>query len=355
MEWKYRKEFQVMPGIKLKYGKNGISTQIQKPQNNTDDLKTIQEKLQHQLYKPYEDKHEVKSNSISSLTPESLKEFISLILSANKSFDDTNQIVSHKSASYDAKTNKLDRLNRSLFKFLFKKKRELLTSETSTLKEELEEAQEQLKLTAIHLEVDSEDVYADLFTNVKTAFRLLQKSEKKWDFTSSRATNRIAERTTAGSTITRSSIEISERGLPILEAEEHALCFHNINGGDIYFYPGFLVVYENKTQFALISYTDLVIDFIPLRFIESENLPRDSEVVGETWYKTNKDGSPDKRFASNYKIPIALYGEVKLTSSSGLNELYCFSNHDYAQLFYKALFNYIDSLKKSASLLNAFL
>ena len=72
MEWKYRKEFQVMPGIKLKYGKNGISTQIQKPQNNIDELKTIQEKLQHQLYKPYEDKHEIKSGSISSLTSDSL-------------------------------------------------------------------------------------------------------------------------------------------------------------------------------------------------------------------------------------------------------------------------------------------
>jgi hypothetical protein len=262
--------------------------------------------------------------------------------------------IKEKSETYNGKYNKLNRLNKSLFKFLFKKKRELLTEETAALDAELAELKEQLQLTSIQLEIDSEDVYAGMFDTLRKAFGILMCSEKKWDFTSSKSTNRFVERTTATSTITRSPIEISEKRLQILQSQENALCFHNINGGDIYFYPGFLIVYENKPQFALVNYTDLDIEFRQQRFIESEQVPKDSKVVGETWYKTNKDGSPDRRFASNYKIPMALYGEIKLTSTSGLNELYCFSNLEYARLSYKALFDYTDSLKKAKALLSAF-
>lgn len=349
MEWKFRKDFQVIPGVYLKYGKGGIHTEI-KPL--TDDKEFETEKLKHKIFKPYEDQHEIKSASIDKLTSGELREFKALLIASHKASNETSTILTSKSTKLSIQTQKLARLRKSLFKFLFKKRITLLEQDLPLLNEEVEELQEQLRCSSVQLEIDSEDTFAELYKNVKKAFGLLNSSEKKWDFTSSRQTNRIAERTSAANTITRSEIKISERHLPILRTKEPALCFHNINGGDIFLYPGFLIVYESNADFAIISYTDLIVEFSDVRFIETEPVPTDAKIVDKTWLKVNKDGSPDRRFSNNYQIPIVLYGEIHMKSSSGLNEVYCFSNIELASLFYKSLTNYIDAIQKSQALLN---
>src|SRR5262249_27237993 len=61
----------------------------------------------------------------------------------------------------------------------------------------------------------------------------------------------------------------------------------------------------------------VAIEYVPTRFIEREVIPADSPVVGHTWLKANKDGSPDKRFKDNVKIPVVQYGTLTLRSSTG--------------------------------------
>jgi hypothetical protein len=122
----------------------------------------------------------------------------------------------------------------------------------------------------------------------------------------------------------------------------------------MYLFPGFLIVFASSQEFALIDYADLEIKYEKSRFIEDEKMPSDSQIVGQTWFKVNKDGSPDRRFASNYQIPIALYGKLQFTSASGLNEVFCFSNCESTLLFGKALGDYIDAIKKANSMLARF-
>jgi len=55
-------------------------------------------------------------------------------------------------------------------------------------------------------------------------------------------------------------------------------------------------------------------------------VPSDARVVGQTWEKANKDGSRDRRFASNRQVPIALYGGLSLKSTTGLWEEFHVSN-----------------------------
>lgn len=351
MEWKFRKDFQVMPGIYLKYGKGGIHTEI-KPLATDIEFET--QKLKHSILKPYEAQHEIKSASIDKLTSKELQDFKALLLASDKASNETNSILTTKTTVLNNHTQKLTNLKKSFFKFLFKKKINLMEQDLPLLIEEVEELKEQLRYSSVHLEIDSEDTFADLYKNVKKAFTLLNSSQKKWDFTSSKQTNRIAERTSAANTITRSEIKISERHLPIIRTETPALCFHNINGGDLFLYPGFLIVYESNADFAIISYTDLKIDFNQVRFIETDPIPTDTKVVDKTWFKVNKDGSPDKRFSNNYQIPIVVYGEIHLKSSSGLNEVYCFSNTELTNLFFIALTEYIDAIQKSQALINEF-
>jgi hypothetical protein len=61
------------------------------------------------------------------------------------------------------------------------------------------------------------------------------------------------------------------------------------------------------------------------RFIETEAVPSDASIVGQTWQHPNKSGGPDRRFKDNRQIPICLYETMHVTSGSGLNELVEFS------------------------------
>lgn len=353
MEWKFRKEFPIMPGVKLQYGKNGIKTEFSSPVDPEDhDFQA--EKLKHQLFRSYDASNEIKSAATGKLTSESLKNFKAVLLASDAAFEETQSISDNRNAKLSATTRKINRLEKSVFKFLFKKRLQHHYETRSLLEEEIAELKEQLTLSTISLEIDSEDVYFDLYSNINKAFELLTQSKKKWDFTSSKRNNMIADRTSASESVTRSEISISHKNLPIIRSTEPALCFHNMNGGDLYFYPGFLIVYESKAKFDLINYVDLSVTYRDQQFIETETVPDDSRVVGHTWYKVNKDGSPDRRFSDNYQIPIALYGQVVLTTKTGLNEVYCFSHADYAQLFVKALSDYISSLKAASSLLKEF-
>jgi len=82
----------------------------------------------------------------------------------------------------------------------------------------------------------------------------------------------------------------------------------------------------SKTAFSVIDFHDVNPTTIQVKFHEVEGVPSDSKTVGQTWAKTNKDGSRDKRFAGNYQIPIAQYGELTLKSETGLWEAFHFSN-----------------------------
>lgn len=88
----------------------------------------------------------------------------------------------------------------------------------------------------------------------------------------------------------------------------------------LYFLPDLvLVVHEGKV--GAVAYDSLQIRWQDSRFIEEGEVPRDAQVVSETWKHPNKSGGPDRRFANNHRIPICLYESIHLTSGNGLNEL----------------------------------
>ena len=75
-----------------------------------------------------------------------------------------------------------------------------------------------------------------------------------------------------------------------------------------------------------LNYKDITSSSNTTRFIESEGVPSDSQIVGQTWKYVNKSGGPDRRFKDNRQLPICLYGELKLTSALGLNTVIMYSN-----------------------------
>lgn len=93
------------------------------------------------------------------------------------------------------------------------------------------------------------------------------------------------------------------------------------------FLPDSLFIMQGSKIGAL-SYLDIIINAHTTRFIESERVPKDAKIVGETWKYVNKSGGPDRRFKNNPALPICLYGELELHSASGLDTIIMFSNVD---------------------------
>jgi hypothetical protein len=115
----------------------------------------------------------------------------------------------------------------------------------------------------------------------------------------------------------------------------------------IYFFPDRLLVYASEGVGA-VAYDALEVGWGDSRFIEEGGVPSDAQVVDKTWRYVNKSGGPDRRFNNNCEIPIALYGVVQFSSSSGLREVFQLSRTGIGPQFEKAVQRVADVLRKRA-------
>lgn len=97
----------------------------------------------------------------------------------------------------------------------------------------------------------------------------------------------------------------------------------------LYFFPDRLLVYD-RTRVGSVAYSELQVATRTVQFIETDRVPNDSQRFGTTWRYVNKKGGPDRRFKDNRELPILLYGELRLTSTTGLNEAFECSRPDVA-------------------------
>ena len=89
----------------------------------------------------------------------------------------------------------------------------------------------------------------------------------------------------------------------------------------LYFFPDRVLVYD-KEGVGAVAYRDLQVRANTVNFRESNDVPKDAQVISSTWMYVNRDGGPDRRFRNNHQIPIVEYGELRLRSGSGLDELF---------------------------------
>ncbi|MGV8880474.1 MAG: hypothetical protein ACOH2A_15760 [Sphingobacteriaceae bacterium] len=140
------------------------------------------------------------------------------------------------------------------------------------------------------------------------------------------------------------------KSIPEIKTKYDALYLENANGADIYIYPYFIIMYSNRINFAIIGLDEISFNQSYVRFTETGSVPKDSVIIDETWAKVNKNGTPDKRFKGNYRIPVVKYGEITLTTDLGLNEEYEFSNYEFTEDFGKAFKEYQSTIKSLKNL-----
>lgn len=104
----------------------------------------------------------------------------------------------------------------------------------------------------------------------------------------------------------------------------------------LHFFPDRVLVYDANGVGA-VGYQELRVGVSATRFIESDSVPRDAEVVDRTWKYVNKSGGPDRRFKDNKELPVCRYEEIALSSPSGLNEVLQLSRCGSGSEFAKAI------------------
>lgn len=91
----------------------------------------------------------------------------------------------------------------------------------------------------------------------------------------------------------------------------------------LFFLPDKLLVVSGN-RVGAINYNEIRLELGTTRFIEDEAVPKDAKVVGTTWLKVNKNGTPDRRYKENRQVPICEYGAIVIESGSILYvELMC--------------------------------
>lgn len=281
---------------------------------------------------------EIHSASTELLTSETLKALKKLIYDAFEQREEINREL------VTARTEKVKAVSRygawergwlfkRLFKGAFAKRRE--DSETTT--DKVAELEEQLRLSTIatYIEIDKEQ--ADLYYHLKDEFAALCDCAAIWDVKSHQATDKFHERTVADLSVCREKVRFNISGCDLIQWEQTVPHLQNAKGGDFYLYPGFILYRVAREAFSVIEYHDVRGNASLLSFNEEEGVPSDSKVIGQTWAKSNKDGSRDRRFANNYQIPIVQYGLVTLKSDNGLWEEFEFSNPQRLMNFLNAL------------------
>lgn len=209
----------------------------------------------------------------------------------------------------------------------------------------IEDLQDQFEKCLVNIDINIDQNIENQFNTLTNRYRELSTCSKIWDLISSSSQNSRIARSNADASVQRQLITFGSNHINIIQSRFRPLYFANANGGDLYFYPGFIFYFENDLRFALIDFRDLELTLTNLQFIEQEAVPADTTIIKQTWAKANLDGSPDRRFKNNFQIPVCQYGRIDFKTHGGLNESFMFSNYEKTRTFANSLHQFLQLSK----------
>ena len=379
MGFRFRRSFKVFPGVRVNLSKSGLSTSfggrgasinvssrgvrgtVGIPGTGLSYSQKLTPGLNHsnagtsQFWIPpsqspspnvpqtqASDLNAIASGPLHSITSPKLMDLRQMLIDAAKQ---KSEVAMHvKETLRELKRRSFELKMKSLLKPLFRKRIEYLDDHIPELRAHVNYLNSMTFATKIDLSVQAPQAALAAFSYVERAFEQCANSSVIWHIVAQREINQVAERSSASRGIDRKPVRFLRGSNDLVEFGGKSLTLENTNGNIIYIYPGFLVIAASNGEFALITIEDLFIKFDAKQFVETERVPPDSRVVGRTWFKCNKDGSPDRRFSNNFEIPICEYGSLSFVTGRGLNEEYQISNAQSAIGFGNALAQFRNAL-----------
>lgn len=174
----------------------------------------------------------------------------------------------------------------------------------------------------MELHYDMDENYRQVYEQFKHYFSAFSKSAKIWQYLNVAHTNDLKRNAGAGKLIKRIAVHgVSQNKVPIpYFITNVAIPCISLRNLELFFLPERLLIKRGNT-FAAVFYKNLHINSMVTRFIESEWLPHDADVVDYTWRYVNKNGGPDRRFNNNRQFPVCAYSEYTFTSDTGIFEV----------------------------------
>lgn len=71
----------------------------------------------------------------------------------------------------------------------------------------------------------------------------------------------------------------------------------------------------NGLKVAMVRYEDATLSAHPIKWKENARVAKDTEVMYTAWQHENKDGTQDRRFSQNRKVPVCRYTSVHISDS----------------------------------------
>ena len=370
MGWKYRKRINVIPGFRLNLSKSGMSATIGikgfsvnmgkngtylntgipgtgiydriKLDNKTPDGSTPKNNTQNVPTSIENNPYEIKSFEPELLSSEGL---FGLKESIIKACEIKNEL---KEESKKAKSKKNGALFLAIIThiFIFGIFIKWFRDNYKQSKADAEDAEQNYNNFKLDMDFNMDETLLKEYLLIKECYEKVKNSNKIWDITSSQSIDRVKERSSASSTVTRTPVTFSYGSLDYINSKYEAFKLQNANGSDLYIYPGFIIIpSERSNDFAIIDLKEIEIEHHEQRFVENEIVPSDTKIVGQTWEYVNKNGSPDKRYSYNPEIPIVLYYKFTLKTTKGLHECFQVSFCEAGNLFCRSIELYRDSLR----------
>jgi len=168
----------------------------------------------------------------------------------------------------------------------------------------------------VNISFDLDDESRRRFEDLQGALSALARCSRVWRLTSEESTDDWKRHGGANSLVTRNQVTLA-RGLPAVVKSNITPHVISTLTQTLYFFPDRLLVFQRR-RVGGVPYADLQVEVKQVRFQEEGSVPGDSKVVDTTWRYVNKNGSPDRRFNDNREIPICEYGELRLSSPTGL-------------------------------------
>lgn len=353
MTWTYRKRIKIIPGVHLNISRRGISTNI--------GIKGANITFGHGS--TYVNRHKISSTpdvhtptivaprgNIFSVAPteitnQDMQAVKDTILSAHQQRKELQQDLGKVGLALRSSQTQLTVSYVFLYGLIIKSVSQGIKARIESQREAIVEIKEELEKSRMGLDITFDDELLRKYELVTATFRKLSQSNRIWDVTSAVDENRRVTRSAASTLVTKTQVTIGVKSIDDILSNFEPLWFKNANGADLYFYPGFIIMYDSKERFGIIDLKELQFNFAPVRFIEEGVVPPDTKIIDQTWHKVNKNGAPDKRFRDNFQIPIVRYGRISMRTTAGVHEEYQFSNYEAAETFSFAFMDFLDAVK----------
>lgn len=383
MGFRFYKSFKLFPGVRLNLSKSGISAGVGIPGANinfssrgkrttfgipgtglshitqekypsgSSHQTTIDEPVVYHEYAPelsvnvfdQPTPRQIQSGSIDELSSSGLEQLVESTKQLVKQRGEIGVHIQRLSINLGVVATKLKKKKTSLFRYFFRNSIAKLSTHECQLSADLSDHKTWLSNSKIELQFSSPPNIKTNYGHVVRAFENLCNCECVWDITADEAINKVRTRSAADKSLFRKRVSLSFSETDLFSFPGKSMLFENANGEDLHILQEIVFMLREDSQIALIEIKDIELEYSTTNFIEEAEIPADSQIVGKTWAKVNKNGKPDLRFNDNYEIPICRYGEILFKTRTGLFELYQFSNAQAAKDYVLAMTNYINSIR----------